>query len=363
MPILWRYLLKKYFQVFALCVFSFIGVLLVFRFQTIARFAASGTPLLDVGLFTLFQIPYILPMAVPISCLISSILLLQTLSHSHELTAFRTSGMSLKPIITPLLIAGFSLFLVNLTISSEISPRSRILAKKLIYDAISNNPLILFQKDGLLTLNGTYIDMKKLENGKYAEDVIFLSKNQSNERLSLVIAKKLSLKDALLKGKNVTMISGADSKQADSFDHLIIENQESMDTKGSHLMQFAQSESFGFSQEQQTLKQLLSRNSLSTSPKGFSKTRLEILRRVSIAFSAFTFTLIGISFGLHIGRLRSKKNLLQAIALGAFYMITFVASKSFKESPIAAILLITPHLIIIALCMKPLARITKGVER
>ncbi len=361
MPILWRYLLKRYFQVFSLCVLSFVGVLLVFRFQTIARFAASGTHIWDVLLFTLFQIPYILPIAIPISCLISSMLLLQSLSNSHEITAFRTSGLSLKPILVPILLAGFCLFLLNLTISCEISPRSRILAKKLVYEALSNNPLIVFQKDGLLKVKGAYIEMKKLENGKYAEDVVFLSQNKSNERLSLVIAKKLSLKKELLRGEKVAMISSADSKQGEGFDHLMIENQDTMDAKGSHLMQFTQTPSFGFSDEQQTLKQLLAKERAHHS-KVSMKTFVEMAKRGSIAFAAFTFTLIGVSFGLHIGRLRSKRGILFAVSLAAFYMISFIAAKSFKNSYIAILLLTIPHLIIIFSCLKPLSAVTRGVE-
>ena len=108
MPIIWRYLLRSYFQVLALCVSGFIAVLLVLRFSEIARFASSGLRKLKVLLFTLYQIPYILPIAVPVSCLIASILLFQRLSHTHELTAFRTCGLGLKPIIYPLIYAVFS---------------------------------------------------------------------------------------------------------------------------------------------------------------------------------------------------------------------------------------------------------------
>ena len=67
MPIIWRYLLRSYFQVLALSVSSFIAILLVLRFQEIARFASSGTAQLKVLLFTLLQIPYILPIAIPVS--------------------------------------------------------------------------------------------------------------------------------------------------------------------------------------------------------------------------------------------------------------------------------------------------------
>lgn len=89
MPILWRYLLKNYFQVFFLCVTGFISILLVTRVQEIARLAALNSQIDIIILFTLCQIPYILPIAIPISGLISAILLVQRLSHTQELSTLR----------------------------------------------------------------------------------------------------------------------------------------------------------------------------------------------------------------------------------------------------------------------------------
>ena len=109
MPFVWRLLLRNYFQVFFLCMSGFISILLVTRVQEIARLAAVNSQIGKIFLFTLFQIPYILPIAIPISGLIAAILLLNRLSHTHELTAFRASGIGVKTLGTPLLMAAFLL--------------------------------------------------------------------------------------------------------------------------------------------------------------------------------------------------------------------------------------------------------------
>ena len=159
MPIIWRYLLRSYFQVFLLCVSAFIGVLIVMRFQEISRFATSGAPLFKVIFFALLQIPYILPMAVPVSCLIAAILLFQRLSHAQELTAFRTCGLGLWPIASPILFAGCLLTLINFTIVSEISPRCRGISKSEVLEIAATNPLFLLQKESLIKLKNAYIDI------------------------------------------------------------------------------------------------------------------------------------------------------------------------------------------------------------
>jgi lipopolysaccharide export system permease protein len=189
MPILWRYLLRNYFQVLFLCVASFVSILLVSRSQDIARFASSGAPLKSVLLFTLYQIPYILPLAVPIACLIATILLFQRLSHTQELTAMRACGLGVKAIIFPLLLAGSLLSVINFSIVSELAPHCRILTKKLTYEMTAVNPLFLLQKGTLVKLKDTFVDMKVLRMGRRAEDVILIIKNSSQDRLNLVTAK------------------------------------------------------------------------------------------------------------------------------------------------------------------------------
>ena len=108
-PILWRYALQSYLRVFLLSVCTFIAVLLVSRFKEIARFAALSSDSLKTALFVVYQFPLILPMAIPISALIASLLLFQRLSRGSELTALRASGLSLRSILTPLLFTSFSL--------------------------------------------------------------------------------------------------------------------------------------------------------------------------------------------------------------------------------------------------------------
>ena len=198
MPVLWRYLLRSYFQVYALCVTGFIAILLVMRFQEIAKFACSGAAKSTIFLFAVYQIPFILPFAIPISCLIAAILLFQRLSHTHELTALRASGLGLKVIVYPLMLGGTLLALVNFGMVSELAPRCRGLSKNLIYDMTALNPLFLFQKETLVKLRNSYVDMKVLKSGKYAEDVVFIMKNLSNQRLGIMIAKELSMNGDLL---------------------------------------------------------------------------------------------------------------------------------------------------------------------
>lgn len=365
MPLLWRYLLRSYFQVFFLCVFGFIAILLVTRFQDIAKFASASASFKSVVLFTLYQIPYILPLAIPISCLIAAMLLFQKLSHAHELTAFRACGLGLKPIIYPLIIAGTLLSFANFTVASEVAPYCRSLSRQLIYELVAVNPLVIMQKDTVLKIKGAYVDMKSYRDGEQAKDVILITKNTSNGRIGLMTAKELSLKDDMLYGKEVSFISSIDPKREQAHDHLVIENQQSMYTKASNLTQHMQTADWLKSNDYLPVRMLIAKKLIDKTPdKEMSKAiNIELAKRVTLGLAAFTFTLIGLAYGMEIGRLRRKKGAFWAFGLATFFMISYVATRSLKDIPLAACLAyLLPHPIIILFCLKNMRALSRGRE-
>lgn len=339
MPIIWRYLLRNYLQVFFLCMSGFIAILLVTRLQEIARLAAFDSDMGSIVLFTFCQIPYILPIAIPISGLIASILLLQRLSHTHELTSFRSAGLSLKVISTPLLLVAFLLSLINFMIVSEVTPRTRLYSQKLLHQVMTTNPLFLMKKSKLLKLQSSYVDMNMTHIGKEARDVIFAMKNESSDRLTLLTAKKFHVEDNQLIGKNVAIVSHLDSKDPDLFDHLIIENQRSMATSAKALSEMMQKNTFHLGYEYLPMSELIETAfSKAAKPKTIKRMRFELSRRLFFPLITYAFTFMGISLGLQIGRQKKKMGLILAIFLAAFTLICSMAAKSFHLAPTKAIL-------------------------
>lgn len=304
-------------------------------------------------------------MALPISCLIASLILFQKLSRSHELTAFRASGISLLHIALPLFFAGAILALATFTIVSEIAPKCRALSKSLAYEMTAVNPLSIFQKDTLVKLKNSYFDMKVLKSGKYAQDIIFIMRNVSNQRLGLLTAKELSLDGEFLTGKSVTFISSIDSKKSENFDHLVIENQSEMQTRTSEISQFLHPSNWHFNFDYLTTRMIRAKKA---AEKGDSdkipfKTYQEIARRFTLSFSAFTFTLMGTLFGMEIGRNRSKKGIFWALSLAALFILSFVAAKSMKHATLMPILCyLMPHPIILYCSARYYKKIARGLE-
>lgn len=351
MPILWRYALQSFLRVFSLSVCTFIAVLIVSRFREIARFTALSGDFAKTGLFILYHIPTILPIAIPISALIASLLLFQNLSRSFELTALRSSGLSLPKIIAPLLTLSLFLAIINFSICAEIAPYCRREGKTLIYHETSQNPLLLLQRQKLVKIKHAFLDMD-VKNDESTKDLTLIVHNESTKRLSLLSARNLWMEKDELIGKDLAIVSYIDV--ASGFDTLIIENQSTMSTAAPLL-----------STALKKNRPRLDINTLNLKMLALSKkvkpARIEILRRISLSLAAFSFTFLGCAFGIEQGRNPSKKNLLFALLLTLSVLMSYLLGKELKNSPLFALLaFILPHPFIWFCSGLHLFRISKG---
>lgn len=359
MPILWRYLLLGYLRVFSLSVFSFLAILLVSRFKEIARFAALSATFDKTLLFVAYQIPLILPLAFPFSALIGSLLLFQRMSKSFELTALRASGISLNSLIAPVLLASLSLSLLNFAFCANISPYCRRTSKALLYYETSTNPLLLLQRQNLVKIKKSYIQMKTEEEGKLAKDLILVTHNQSNNRLSLVTARKLRMINDELHGKDVAIVTHLQSESEQTFDPLVIENQSSMATDASTLSSTLKKNRPRLDPSALEFPMLRLR-SMETG-KIAKKAYVEILRRITLSLAVFSFTLIGCAYGIEQGRNLSKKNIFKALTLTMTLMLGYLLGKEFKGAPwIALAIFLFPHLLIWITGIRQLKQIAIG---
>lgn len=381
MIIIWRYLLSQYIKVLSLSLVAFIAVLLTTRLDDIAHFASLGAQGWYVLSFTLHQIPYILPIAIPISALISALLLIQRLSSSHELTALRAGGLSIKMILAPILIFAAYLSLLNFYIASELATESHRQANSLKAELRQVNPLLVLRNKHLIRLKGIYFDsLGESQMGESASDIFLAIPGNGKNHMNLMIAKNLRSSDSDFVGSMVTSISTVRADLDNNFDHLMIENMEKSVTATNDFSTIMQKKVNGISNDHLKLgllltsiaenkKKLTLQNINRTNEetkilqRSVNKGYTEITRRVSIALAVFTFTLMGLSFGASISRQQSRRSMLYLILLAALYMACFFAAKSVDYQLIAALVLyLVPHLIIVLFSLINLNRLSKGME-
>lgn len=379
--IIWRYLLSQYIKVLTLSTFAFIAVILTTRLDDIAHFASLGAEGIQVLLFTFHQIPYILPIVIPISALISSLILIQRLSSSHELTALRASGLSIKMILAPILIFSAYLSVFNFYIVSEIATTSHLTANSLKDEIRQLNPLLILHNKHMMRMKGIFFDsFGESKIGESASDVVVAMPGKKNHAIQLMVAKNLSSKNATFSGSNVTYITPIKNKKDETFDELMIENMGESITSVEDFSKMLDKRIFKINNDHLNLKLLLTKieedkinieHSKGTLPeeqlkalrRNLTRDYTEIMRRFSIALAVFSFTLMGLSLGATIGRTRSNRSMFYLIGLAAFYLACFFVAKSIDYQMSASFILYTvPHFIIIAFSLINLMKLSKGME-
>jgi len=381
-PIMWRFLLSQYLKVMGFCVVAFIAVLLTTRLDDIAHFASLSPSISAVTLFILFQIPYILPIVIPIACLISAILLVQRLSKTHELTAFRSCGIALKDFLTPILFSAALIATLDLYIVSELSTSSHLQTGIWREQLRSVNPLLLLRNKHLMKVKGGYYDtIGTSKVGERAEHVVLAMPNNNRQRISLFLADELKTNNGTLEGKGITLITSIPANDNRTFDQLFIENMKETVTSVEDFSQVMQQNVWNISDDHLKMDLLLAKlheekkvyklakanhapkNELTIISHNLNRAYSEIIRRFSVALAAFTFSLMGASFGISISRHQSIKGIFYVIILAGLYLTAFFIAKGLGQYLVLSALLYTvPHLIIILLSVIVLKRVGKGIE-
>ncbi len=361
MPLFWRFLLTQYLKISFLSTVAFVAVLLTTRLDDITHFATLGASWTTVFFFTMNQLPYILPIAIPVSCLIASIIMIKQLSNSHELTALRSCGLSLKQILLPIMMASAYIALGNFYIVSELATRSHKLNNSIKTELRSDNPLLVLHHRQLLRNYGIFYEaLGPSKMGESAHDAILAA--PKGDDIQLFVSKSLEVGDGVFSGEDVAFISPLGHVR-DGFDPLLLENISEMEMPALNFSDLVQKKIGKINNDYLNFALLRAKIAVEQEPKAIDKAYVEICRRISVAFAVISFTLLGCAFGINISRQRSYRGMIVVILLAALYLACYFGGKGVNTSLKMGILLyVVPHILIIGASLTVLKRIQKGLE-
>lgn len=377
LPIVWRYLLSHYLKVLFFCTFAFIALLLTLRLEEIAHFAALGSQGIYILYFTFYQIPYILPIALPISALISSMILVGYLCKNSEMTALRAAGLSCGSILAPLLMAGAFLSIANFYVVSELATNSHLASSLIKNELRSINPLLLLSNKHLMKLRGIYFDTLGASRlGESASNSIIAMPNQRTQRLNLLLAKNLQASPSDFNAQSLTFVSSVE--EDGKYDQVIVENMADSTTAIKDFTQMIQRKVWTVNNDHLQMSLLLCRlkeecSHIDEEPVSESIARQrkrsinsiysEMIRRFSVAFAVFTFTLLGSCCALSIGRRNSVGRVVLVAILGAIYVSAYFSAKGVDHLlTTSALFYLVPHILMISVSLWMLRKTTKGLE-
>lgn len=380
-PTLWAHVIRSFFRNFSIALFGIVTLLLSTKIEDIARFVALGASFHKILVFSLYQIPYILQVGIPIASLVAGFSVISSMSSSGEVIAARTSGYSISMLLSPVLVASACLGLFMLFALFDVAARSHLASKKLEYDVREEAPLAALQSGQLLSKHGIALELTgSLKGGEEAQDLIACLSLPGKNRLSLMIIKQTRTEKEHLQGQRVTMVTTkAPSSPEDKFGSLLIENAQRNSTPISHVHEMTQRHNWKVTADHLPLSVLKARTLeakreiLIHQYKGHSANKLvkqlgkytsEPFRRISLSLAAFSLCFAGSVCGIRTNR-QSRRflHLMGPVFAFGIFILSYLAGKSFDAvAPIAIFFYLVPHPLLISLSWLFVRRLERGME-
>lgn len=364
MPVLWRYLLTRYLAILLMGSLAIISLLLTFRFHEIAKFAACGADTVALLWFVLYQVPYILPAVVPIASLLAAYMLANDLAKSNELMSLRACGLSLRSLMAPLVCISLTLSLVNFYLISEVATYSHLQSRLLEREFKGINPLVLLKHPDLIRTKGIEItSLGQVTPGEEASRLVIAVPHPSEDRLILLFADQINRDGGGIHADRIALATAL-GKREEKFPTLLMDQSRTLDTPQEIFSRIFQGDVKRISSDFLSLDLLLYKIGQLWPQGGGRLHQLisDLFRRLSIALAPFTFTLLGIAFGLRIGRIEMRRNLIVTLLLASIYLSGFFFAKSFDRRLWLAIpLYMVPHLLILFFSTCRLRNLSRGI--
>lgn len=132
--------------------------------------------------FIWYQSAVLVPLALPLAILLSSIMTFGNLGESYELVAIRAAGISLLRFMRPLLFVSILISGIAFAFSNNIIPVATLKSRTLLYDIVRANPSFDL-KEGVFydRIPGFAIKIGKKEKDSIIKDVIIYEQSTTSQ--------------------------------------------------------------------------------------------------------------------------------------------------------------------------------------
>jgi len=318
-----RYIVSEMSGPFLVGVFGFILVLAVDLLFTMTDLIINkGIPAWLVLKLMVYKLPSLLVLTFPVSTLFATAMALGRLSKDNELTALRTSGVTLFRIARPILIVGLLVSLVSFITNDRIVPYANHVSSNIIRQIIYKQPLPdvkenVFFKD---PFNRYYYAKRVNMKDRTMENIMVYE--LTDEKFPRVITAQTAAFTGRLWELSSGVIHRYDEKghlnYEAVFDRLKLNVSED-------ILSFTAQKTYTDMDRQELLA------TISVMEKGGGSARellTELYMRYSVPLTCFVFALVGIPFSLSSPRSGQTTGLIVTIV----FMFTFYVFASIFRS-------------------------------
>ena len=309
-------------------------------------------------------IPFVLVFALPMGMLTAALLVFGRFSADQELTAARSSGISLVALIMPILALSLLLCGVSAWINMEVAPRCRIAYKELLTRMGYKVAGTLLPQDRFLTFGKNTVYVGGNDGHELSDILVFIQPDSTNSFEFVIKAPRGVLEVSnqqvtlrLFDARSVQRRVGEENWIPGVTGNLAVVLPSPADNSSDKKPQLTD---MTFGQLQAELRRLERRFSQADTgemePDEMRKwaqelqnekqdvtmpVRVQIHRQVASAFACFGFTLVGIPLGIRAHRRETNAGVAMALALVFIYYSFVIVGQALQTHAEWA-----PHLIV-----------------
>ena len=167
-----------------------------FLWKWIDDLVGKGLEISEIGELLFFASVRFVPLALPISMLLASVMTFGALGEKSELVAMKSAGMSLRRIMNPLIVFVFFVSIGSFLFSNYVMPIANLKSGSLLYSIQKQKPALNI-KAGVFYNGiegyGIKVD-EKSDDGQTLKNIIIYNHTNRNGNDNIIIAKSGSMR-------------------------------------------------------------------------------------------------------------------------------------------------------------------------
>jgi len=174
---------------------SLFVLLMQFLWKYIDDLVGKGLDWIIIGKLMVYVSITLVPLALPLAILLSSIMTFGNMAEHFEITACKSAGMSLQRIMRPLIVTAILICITAFFFSNVILPLANLKMNALLYDVRQQKPA-LYIKEGVFYngIDGYSIKIgEKSSDGRTLHDIMIYDHRENRGNTNLIMAESGSM--------------------------------------------------------------------------------------------------------------------------------------------------------------------------
>ena len=330
-----RYIFKEIAFPFVIILFVLTFVLLMGKIlQIMDLFINKDVSFFSIAKIFIFLLPSFMLFTIPIALLISILIAIGRLSSDNEITALKTSGISLMQMYYPVAIASLITFIFTIIISYFIVPQSNFATKRLLFNVLQQNASIgikekVFNDD----FKGFLIYAEKISaNKNYMEGVVVSDKRIIGEQNTIFAKKAFLVSDPESMIVKLKLEDGSIHTVSSNLKNYRKIDFKSYDIKLDLSAALANFDESAKSSKDMTMSELLKEmKKPGINEKENRELAVEVHKKFSIPLSCIFFGIIALPLGIRSHRSVKSRGFAVGLIVVTFYYLLRIGGEALAE--------------------------------